>query len=149
VFEQLADARGAITQLAERNGIRDRLDILGSCAPEALEECLTRTKATLILCDVEGYERELLDLERVPSLRGVDMLIEVHDAQVPGVSQVLTARFGSTHDIAHIRQGDRSVRHHYPFHDVASKLWPGAVLKYGLNEFRSPENGWLWLKARH
>ena len=147
VFEQLADARSAIRELADRNAVASRLDIQGSCSPEALQRSMSKTGATLVLCDVEGYEQELLDPTKVPALLGADLLVEVHDAQVRGVSDQLLERFGSTHECLRITQSSRSLAN-YPYRDVATRVWPAAVLKYGLNEFRSPENGWLWLRSK-
>ena len=147
VFEQLDDARSAIRELAARNGVSDRLEVAGTCSPELLQKALEPARPTLVICDVEGYERELLDLERVPGLRSADILVEVHDAQVAGVSRLLEQRFAASHEVVRIDQAPRTISH-YPYRDVAALVWPHAVLKYGLNEFRSPPNGWLWMKRR-
>lgn len=147
VFEQLEDARSAIRELAARNAVGSRLEIAHACSPELLQRALEPQASTFVVCDVEGYERELLDPARVPGLLHADLLVEVHDAQVPGVSALLTERFASTHEVVRIDQARRTLAH-YPYRDLAATVWPGAVLKYGLNEFRSPANGWLWMKRR-
>jgi hypothetical protein len=147
VFEQLEDARSAIRQLAAANSVTERLEIANSCTPELLQKALETDAPTLVVCDVEGYERELLDLDKVPGLARADILAEVHDAQVAGVSDLLKQRFAATHDVVRIDQAPRTISD-YPFRDVAATVWPRAVLKYGLNEFRSPPNGWLWMKRR-
>ena len=54
---------------------------------------------TLVLCDIEGAEKELLDPEAAPALRGMDLIVESHDCVVPGISRLLIDRFKSSHAI--------------------------------------------------
>ena len=56
----------------------------------------------LILCDIEGYEEELLDPQLVPRLREATMVVEAHDQFRPDVITVLTERFRETHEIERI-----------------------------------------------
>ena len=56
-------------------------------------------RKTLVLCDIEGAERELLDPEAAPALRGMDLIVESHDCVAAGTTRLLTARFQSTHAI--------------------------------------------------
>lgn len=147
VFEQLEDGRGAIAELASINGVASRLSIRGSCDPAALDDCLRETGATFLLSDVEGYELELLHPERVPQLARVNMLVEVHDSAKPGCAEEMARRFEATHRVTRVAQERRDLAH-YPFDDLARQLAPSWVLRYGLNEFRNPVNGWLWLETR-
>jgi hypothetical protein len=146
-FEQLSDARSLMNRMARVNGVENRLDIRGSCTPDELRAAFRDSSATFVLCDVEGYEVDLLDPARVPELAHVDMLVEVHDAQRPGCRAALEARFSTTHDLRYIAQHPRRVGD-YPFRDAWALLWPRAILTWGLNEFRSPANGWLWMTTR-
>ena len=56
----------------------------------------------LILCDIEGYEEELLDPQLVPRLQEATMVVEAHDQFRPDVITVLTERFRETHEIERI-----------------------------------------------
>ncbi len=147
VFEQLEEGRACIADLARRNGVEERLKILGNCDPDALRACLARTRASLVLSDVEGYEVELLDPARVPELVSTTLLVEVHDRKVRGCRAIIEERFRETHEITRIEQRRRVVAD-YPRALPFGPIFAWAMLKYGLSEFRSPENGWLWLEPK-
>lgn len=53
----------------------------------------------LVFCDIEGNEKYLLDLNMVPSLEQVDLLVEAHDFCVPGITDLLIKRFYNSHKI--------------------------------------------------
>ena len=146
-FEQQAEARSHLERLAETNGVRDRLDIRNSCDPTNLGESLRASGAQLIVCDVEGYEIELLDPERVPDLRGVDILVEVHDGRVPECGERIAHRFSATHEVNRIPQRRRSMQD-FPLSRSPWRLLPQVILKYGLSEFRAPTTSWLWLESK-
>ena len=57
---------------------------------------------SLLLCDCEGAEDALLDPLAIPGLARCDLVVEVHDAFVPGVAERLRRRFHATHDIREI-----------------------------------------------
>lgn len=147
VFEQLADGRETIGRLAELNGVGARLEIRGSCNPEELRACLREPSTTALLSDVEGYEFELLDPTKIPELARVTMLIEVHDSAVPDCAERMAERFSATHHVTRLRQRPRALSD-YGLGGLSPRLFPGWVRFYGLNEFRRPENGWLYLEPR-
>jgi hypothetical protein len=145
VFEQQASARQELTRLADMNGVQDRLSIRESCDPDALAAVLAANPSALVICDVEGYEVELLDPARVPALASTDLLVEVHDSRVAGCRDLIAARFSATHRVTAIGQRRRQLTD-YPLRHPMAQLWPAAIIKYGLNEFRSPQNSWLYLE---
>lgn len=53
----------------------------------------------LVFCDIEGNEKELLDLDKVPKLKQVDLLVEAHDCFVTGVTDLLIKKFYNSHKI--------------------------------------------------
>jgi hypothetical protein len=85
-------------QNAQANQVETRMTFGGFCSWDELAR-LDLSKSSLIVCDVDGYEKTLLDPERVPGLKDCDMLIEVHDYFAPGTSKVLLERFGDTHAV--------------------------------------------------
>jgi hypothetical protein len=145
VFEQQSAARRELARLAQLNGVHDRLSIRESCDPQALAAALAASPSALVICDVEGYEVELLDPERVPDLARTDLLVEVHDSRVPGCRDLIASRFRATHRVTAIPQRRRQM-HDYPLRHPMARLCPAAIIKYGLNEFRSPGNSWLYLE---
>lgn len=66
---------------------------------ECTHECLSHKSDsnTLIFCDIEGFEKELLDPIKVPNLKFVDIIVEAHDCYVPNVTEELIKRFYLTH----------------------------------------------------
>lgn len=147
VFEMSEQGRQAIAELARLNGVADRLDIRGRCDPASLEACLKETGASFVIADVEGFEAELLDPASCPSLARADVLVEVHDFKVAGCSQRVLAQLENSHRATIIRQLPRAVSE-YPFRSLWPRLFPGAVLKYGLSEFRPEGNWWIWFQRK-
>jgi hypothetical protein len=88
------EARNSSKELKLLNSLRN-IEIKDECTHAELNE---KSKAgTLVFCDIEGYEEELLDPKKVPNLQFVDLLIEAHDCFVPNVTETLVARFYNTH----------------------------------------------------
>ena len=52
----------------------------------------------LVLCDIEGAQRELLDPQAAPALAGMDLIVESHECLQPGITQILVDRFAATHE---------------------------------------------------
>lgn len=91
-----AEARERTTALAHRNGVPN-VRVLAECTFAELDA--HAGPRSLVLCDVEGYERELLDPSRSAALRRCDLVVECHDFLVPGVADLLIERFWETHVI--------------------------------------------------
>ena len=147
VFEQQEVARRELAHLARMNQVTERLTILGSCDCTSLAGVLNVPQSTLIISDVEGYEVALLDPMKVPSLLQADLLVEVHDSRVEGCGELIKQRFADTHQVRPIPQRARNISDYPLAHPMAS-LWPSAIVKYGLNEFSSRQNSWLYLERR-
>jgi hypothetical protein len=90
-------AQDLCRQMAELNEVADRIEVRGGATPEVLGQ-LDLTD-TLIVCDCEGYENELLDPQKAAQLTGATMLVELHDCFVPGATDRLRERFQQTHSI--------------------------------------------------
>lgn len=99
-FEELATGRELLTRFATLNGVRERIQMHGRCEPDTLRATLQ--PGDILMLDVEGYERVLIDPAAVPALVHTPILVECHDALVPGVSALLESRFQATHAITRI-----------------------------------------------
>jgi predicted O-methyltransferase YrrM len=88
---------------ARSNNVLDRLSFSGFCDTTELARLDYKHK-TLIFCDCEGYEKELLRPEAVPALKRCDILVEVHHSRDPDIAATLTARFRDTHQITRVRE---------------------------------------------
>jgi hypothetical protein len=106
-FEMFAPARKMIAELAAKNGLSDRIKILGAGTPESLREALAGSRSAVVICDVEGFEDELMDPKKIPDLVHSVLLIEVHDEFRENIGPKLQERFESSHDLtiinSHVR----------------------------------------------
>jgi hypothetical protein len=102
-FEPLEQRSQVLKQMAAINQVSDRISIEGFCDPEKLLS-LNLTQNTLIVCDVDGYEQEILDPSVIPWLESADIIAELHDCFVPGISNEIRKRFTSTHHITEYEQ---------------------------------------------
>jgi hypothetical protein len=96
-FEIDEPTRDRCVELAEANGVADRVRVAGECTPHDLGEL--GGDDSVVLCDCEGCELELIDPARVPALREWELLVELHDFVDPVVSEAVPARFADTHRI--------------------------------------------------
>jgi glycosyltransferase involved in cell wall biosynthesis len=134
-------ARSLCAQLAALNGVAERVLVGGKCEAARLRELAG--PGTLVLCDCEGGERELLRPELVPGLRQCDILVELHDAVSPGTSQAVLSRFEPTHEVTRIGHGGRDWTEHAalrdrPHLDQLLAMWEG----------RSGPTPWAWMTPR-
>ncbi len=90
-----------LQETARLNHVADRIELSGLCTPDVLNH-LSPTPKTLLIVDVDGYEKPLLDPAQVPWLTSVSFLIETHDCFVPGITELLKQRFQPTHQIEEI-----------------------------------------------
>lgn len=88
---------GYVRQLASLNGVADRVNVGGEWSPQ--DFAAARGVRTLVFCDIEGAEVQLLDPVAAPELRTCDIIVEMHDVFDPGISAMLRSRFQDTHVI--------------------------------------------------
>lgn len=120
----------------------DKIKILGNCNHETLNLLLSSKKKTFILCDIEGYEKILLDLNEIPHLSLCDIVIEVHHDVNIGIEEILINRFSHTHDVSKLGKLDKA--------RLMNKYKDSFILnnfKYLSNEFRKNES-WLFFKVK-
>ncbi len=79
------------------NNLDARVDVRGECTPPALADDLAGPAAPFLLMDVEGAEDGLLDPAQIPGLHGAEILVELHEQYVPGVTRRIQDRFQDTH----------------------------------------------------
>lgn len=98
---------------------------------------------TVVICDIEGAEADLLDPAAAPGLRHARILVECHDGMKPGLSATLAARFAATH---HIQRLDRVID------PSALPEWTEQLSDLdrllALWEWRSGPTPWLWMRPK-
>ncbi|UUY05690.1 hypothetical protein LRS13_09270 [Svornostia abyssi] len=92
------DLRALCRALAAENSVADGVFLDSEAHPLTLNHLAHLSgPGMLIVCDIEGAERDLLDPGPAPLLAGARLIVEVHDFVDPTISATLTARFASTH----------------------------------------------------
>lgn len=96
-FDLNAKAQQVCSDLAKRNNVADQVQIDGLFTPSNFAKYAE--SSVLLMCDIEGAEKELLIPEQTPALRYMDLIVESHECLIPGITQLLIDRFHETHQI--------------------------------------------------
>ena len=128
-------------EIAQLNGVWDRIELHGACDAAALDDCLG--DGAVIFCDCDGCELELLDPARVPALRSATLIVEAHDLLVEGVTPGLRGRFSGTHAIEEISTRPRYVDDYPQLGDI-----PLVTRQLAISEFRGAPMSWLVMTRR-
>jgi hypothetical protein len=132
--------RHHIVQVAEANGVLDRVEVAGHCDAVALGQMLVRHPGSLLLVDIEGGEIDLLDPTHIPALAACPILVEEHDVVQPGCTQALLDRFAVTHRVKIIRERPRRDSD-LPVTWLLGRRW----LRGFMEENRQGPQSWLYL----
>jgi hypothetical protein len=97
IFDTLIASRKATRQLADLNGVRNRIQLRGFCGSDGLLEI--DLADSLVFCDCGGAELTLLDPVLFPGLRLATIVVELHDFFDDRITPRLVSRFSSTHRI--------------------------------------------------
>lgn len=140
-FEANVGAHSYIGQLAEANGVH--VSVGGRCNAAILRGVLGSARPQLLVCDVEGFEQELIDIESIPVLETTHMLIELHEDHAPGVEKLLMRRICQTHEIKIFRKMART-RCDFPLHGFFPSVFPEKHILGMLDEMRRRRTDWIW-----
>ncbi|MBC7478079.1 MAG: hypothetical protein H7317_08300 [Pseudorhodobacter sp.] len=133
-------AQDLCRKLAALNGVADRVQVGGRMDHAGLALCAAQK--TVVICDIEGAEADLLDPAAAPGLIHADILVECHDVIHPGLTDLLTQRFQPSH---HVTRIDRQITATLPaWMDELSDL----DRLIALWEWRAGPTPWLWMQAR-
>lgn len=124
--------------LAALNGVQARVEIGGLMDHADFDIC--KTTRSVVICDIEGAEADLLDPRRAPGLLAADILVETHDCITPALSRLIAGRFAATHDVQTIgRKVD----------DSGLPDWMESLSDMdrliALWEWRTGPTPWLWM----
>jgi hypothetical protein len=98
-FELEETGRNLNRELYTKNNLTNNLTLLGEATKENVSSYIT--KDTLIICDCEGGEIDILDPVNASAFKNVKTaIIELHDFIRPKAKEILTERFKDTHTIA-------------------------------------------------
>ena len=136
-------AQTVCAELAQQNGVLNRLKIGGHFGSEDFD--LYKDTKTLVMCDIEGAERELLDPKISPAIKNMDIIVESHDCLVPETTKLLVERFNATHKITVVQDDGQRTLENTPgwFYTLAHLDQLLATW-----EWRSGPTPWLVMIAR-
>ncbi len=143
-FEREAEGRMLCERMAVANDVADRVVVAGNCDKDSLFESITGR--AFIVCDCEGGEYELLNIEDIPALVFCDMLIELHSHDDPQISEFekIADMFDTSHTIRCINPRREK--------QLPPQLSLGKLNRYErealLDENRSDNVGWVFLEAK-
>ena len=135
-------ARALCSSLAAVNKVAERVIVAGECDHAELNSLIQGR--TLIVCDCEGCELQLLDPARAPELMKSDLLVELHDMIVPNITPTMLSRFTETHEIILIDAEERD-----PSAFPILKDFDLLTQRTAVAEFRDGPMQWGYLKAKH
>lgn len=136
-----AGSHAMVRDIAQSNGVADRVVTGGHFAPADFNDYADQR--TLVLCDIEGAEQQLLDPAIAPALRRFDIVVETHDGEAATILDLLVQRFRDSHDIAIVRERMRDIEFPpgYQPRDSIDRL-------ISVWEYRSTPTPWLVMRAR-
>jgi hypothetical protein len=140
-------ARWQQRRLASMNGVRN-VSIRGLCSSDELSRY--SSTSTLLICDIEGFEYELLDPIKTPGLLRCDILVEVHDWQSGGLTvdsgkNELIRRFYSSHEITVVGLLPRDAS---SIDGLARGRLTPSELADCMDEERWAGQIWIWFESR-
>jgi len=127
-------------KMIEHNGVADSVTVRGQATAEEFRQVMIGR--TLILCDCDGAETDVLNPVAVVSMQTANILVEVHDHLDESISSTLTARFAPTHSIEYIPSMTKD-----PAQYRELDFFIPENRAIAINEFR-PQQGWLVMRAK-
>jgi len=100
-FDTDPEARRKCSELAEMNGVADRVTVAGEFRGDDFQDYVDRR--ALVFVDIEGAEDDLLLPDIYPALRNLTILVECHDAVKPRLSERIAEHFASNHVVRKIQ----------------------------------------------
>lgn len=136
-------AQVACAEIASKNSVLDRVTVRGTFEHNDFNQYYNTN--TLVFCDIEGAELELLDVSLAPALKTLNIIVESHECLRPGITRSLIQRFSETHDITVVRDNGQRVLLNPPdwFVQIAHLDQLLAVW-----EWRSGPTPWLVMNAK-
>ncbi len=139
-------SRAQVRRLAALNQAADRVRV-GAFCRHADVDALSVGR-TLVVCDIEGFERQLLDPQAAPALLRDDILVEVHEAAdfSSETEELLQSRFAASHRIERIVAADRGAWIEEHGGELSAAI-PADALRQATEENRATGRVWLWMQA--
>lgn len=139
-FDTDMNAQKLCRAMSELNGVENRVTICGKCNHDEMNALLT--SSSLVVCDCEGFEAELLRPDLANNLKGADILVEFHEHLDSGLTSRVLSRFQETHRATIVTAFDRDAND-YPH----IRLTQPESRQLAVSEFRVNGQQWAFLKS--
>lgn len=107
-FEISPKGQEVILENARSNSVSERIEVHGEANRETLLSILSLYKPSevLILCDIEGAEYDFLDEQLLKDLKGVSVIIELHEFIEAGreKAEALITRASEVHQVEELKE---------------------------------------------
>ena len=142
-YESSKERRNLILDNARRNGVEDRLVVRGNTRNHNINDYCQSADRLLVVCDIEGYEKEVLASSYIANISQADILVEIHNFVDAATSSVIRERFSVSHGIETVCSRKRTSN------DLSVNVgWPMATLLEIVDEGRPTTMEWFWLKSK-
>lgn len=133
-------ARKATAALALENNVSN-IEVRSMCRTNWIQSSLP--SGSLMLIDCEGFEIELLDVERAPRVLNSDVIVELHEHVVRGVGAKIRDRFSATHDVQMIQSRTKNPDDYPELESVANTMRARSI-----SEGRNVTQWWSYLTRK-
>lgn len=141
-YETQQTCQDFLLDLARLNEVAERVSIHGECTLNNLKKLETGTYP-LVVCDVEGAEIDLLMIDQTPWLKNADILVELHDYFISGISHKIRERFQETHQIELITSQGLTYKNYPILNHLTFK-----EIKLMVNEDRPNLQNWYFMTPK-
>lgn len=134
-------AQKLCSEMAALNNVAKRVNIQSTLTPAILGN-FPFSKRGLIICDCEGFEKNLFNKLSIKNLRNCDLIIETHDFKDIEISSYLKTLLKPTHKIESIFSLDdiqKAINYNYP----QTEHWNLNEKKHVFREWRPAIMEWL------
>lgn len=97
-FEIEDDGRRLIQEMYNINNLTNTIHILGEATNQNIVNYITPN--TLLICDIEGAEKDILNIENKDIYKNIEYgIIELHDDFIAGCEESVKSYFQDTHNV--------------------------------------------------
>ncbi len=147
-FEADEKSHIKLTSLAKLNAVTDQIDQRGICDSASLNSALESADNTVVICDIEGAEKFVLDIKASPKLKQCKVLVEIHELLVPNVDTLINDRFKTTHNIQIIKEQPRTIVQAKTINQALKTNQPDTTILRLLSEMRRDQMQWFWMTPK-
>src|SRR5215472_7181256 len=134
-------ARLLCGETARANGVLSRVTLLGECVPADFDRLASGR--TLVLCDCEGAELQVLRPDLARALASCDVLVELHPHVDASIATEIPARFATTH-VTTLLQGEPRDPAAFPTLRGYRPRWQ----RMAVSEFREGMGDWAFFASK-